>query len=87
MDQDPAPAGGTNVIDCDDYRDLSAAPDTANGNFAPPHANWLTLAAWQTHNGRHSPRPPTDRRGRAAPRGKPPGESGASRITPKTPSS
>jgi hypothetical protein len=53
LEVDTQPTGGTNVINCNDYRDPSAAPGTVNGNFALPHADWLTLAAWQTRNGHH----------------------------------
>jgi hypothetical protein len=47
---DQQPSGGTNTVDCNNYQNLSAAPDTVNGNFALPRSNWLTLAQWQAHN-------------------------------------
>ena len=40
-----------NIVDCNDYGDLSTASDTVNGNFALPKDNWLTLAEWQADNG------------------------------------
>ena len=48
---DKQPNGGTNVVDCNDYGNLSTAGNTVNGNFALPSNNWLTLANWQAHNG------------------------------------
>jgi hypothetical protein len=51
LEIDNQPAGGPNVIDCNDYARLSAAPDTVNGNFALPDNDWLSLAGWQRHNG------------------------------------
>jgi hypothetical protein len=48
---DGQPIGGTNTVNCNDYADLSTASDTVNGNFALPSDDWLTLAAWQAHNG------------------------------------
>jgi hypothetical protein len=47
---DQQPSGGTNTVDCNNYQNLSAAPDTVNGNFALPRSDWLTLAQWQAHN-------------------------------------
>jgi hypothetical protein len=51
MEVDNLPDGGANVINCNDYADLSAAADTVNGNFALPDQDWLTLAGWQAGNG------------------------------------
>jgi hypothetical protein len=48
---DKQPNGGTNVVDCNDYGNLSTAGNTVNGNFALPSNDWLTLADWQAHNG------------------------------------
>jgi hypothetical protein len=48
---DRQPAGGTSVVDCNDYAKLSSAANTVNGNFALPGNDWLTLANWQAHNG------------------------------------
>ena len=48
---DKQPTGGTNVVDCNDYGNLSTAGNTVNGNFALPSNDWLTLANWQAHNG------------------------------------
>jgi hypothetical protein len=48
---DQLPAGGTNVVDCNDYASLSTSSSTVNGNFALPDSNWLTLADWQANNG------------------------------------
>jgi hypothetical protein len=48
---DNQPAGGTNVVNCNDYENLSTAGNTVNGNFALPRNDWLTLAQWQAHNG------------------------------------
>jgi hypothetical protein len=48
---DNQPAGGTNVVNCNDYGNLSTAGNTVNGNFALPSNDWLTLANWQAHNG------------------------------------
>jgi hypothetical protein len=42
--------GGAVVFDCNDYSGLSTASTTANGNFAMPTRNWLSLAQWQTGN-------------------------------------
>lgn len=49
---DNQPAGGTNVVNCNDYKHLSTAGNTVNGNFALPGNDWLTLPSWQAHNGR-----------------------------------
>jgi hypothetical protein len=51
LELDNLPAGGANVINCNDYADLSAAADTVNGNFALPDDDWLALARWQAGNG------------------------------------
>ncbi|HET7243571.1 MAG TPA: hypothetical protein VFJ07_01950 [Streptosporangiaceae bacterium] len=48
---DKQPNGGTNVVDCNDYGNLTKAGNTVNGNFALPSNDWLTLANWQAHNG------------------------------------
>jgi hypothetical protein len=48
---DKQPASGTSTVDCNDYENLSTAPNTVNGNFALPGNDWLTLAQWQAHNG------------------------------------
>ena len=48
---DKQPNGGTNVVDCNDYGNLSTTGNTVNGNFALPSNDWLTLADWQAHNG------------------------------------
>ena len=48
---DKQPNGGTNIVDCNDYGNLSTAGNTVNGNFALPSNDWLTLADWQAHNG------------------------------------
>src|SRR6266700_4928239 len=48
---DKQPNGGTNVVDCNDYGNLSTAGNTVNGNFALPSNAWLTLADWQARNG------------------------------------
>jgi hypothetical protein len=48
---DKQPNGGTSVVDCNDYGNLSTAGNTVNGNFALPSNDWLTLADWQAHNG------------------------------------
>jgi hypothetical protein len=50
---DQQPTGGTNVVDCNAYANLSTAGNTVNGNFALPSNSWLTLGAWQNHNGHH----------------------------------
>ena len=50
LEVDKQPSGGTSVIDCNDYADLSTAASTVNGNFALPSSDWLTLADWQAHN-------------------------------------
>jgi hypothetical protein len=47
---DKQPSGGTNVVDCNNYEDLSTASNTINGNFALPDNSWLTLAQWQADN-------------------------------------
>ena len=47
---DKQPAGGTNVVDCNSYANLSTSSSTVNGNFALPATNFLTLADWQSHN-------------------------------------
>lgn len=47
---DKQPTGGTNVVDCNAYANLSTAGNTVNGNFALPSNSWLTLANWQNHN-------------------------------------
>jgi hypothetical protein len=47
---DKQPSAGTNIVDCNDYQDLSAATNTVNGNFALPSNDWLTLAQWQANN-------------------------------------
>ncbi|MGA2210786.1 MAG: hypothetical protein ABSH30_14240 [Acidimicrobiales bacterium] len=48
---DKAPKkGSVDTIDCNDYDDLSTAPNTVNGNFALPSKNFLTLSAWQAAN-------------------------------------
>jgi hypothetical protein len=55
---DNEPAGGTNVVDCNEYLNLSDSQNTVNGNFASPTNDWLTLSSWQASNGhgwdRHS---------------------------------
>jgi phage terminase large subunit-like protein len=51
LEIDQQPTGGTNVVDCNDYSDLSTASNTVNGNFALPSNDWLTLADWQANNG------------------------------------
>ena len=48
---DQQPTGGTNTVDCNDYVNLSSASDTVHGNFALPTNDWLTLSAWEAHNG------------------------------------
>jgi hypothetical protein len=48
---DKQPTGGTNVVNCNDYANLSTAGNTVNGNFALPSNDWLTLPNWQAHNG------------------------------------
>jgi hypothetical protein len=48
---DKQPASGTSTVDCNDYENLSTAPNTVNGNFALPGNDWLTLAQWQARNG------------------------------------
>jgi hypothetical protein len=48
---DHQPLSGTNVVNCNDYVNLSDASNTVNGNFALPNNDWLSLSAWQTHNG------------------------------------
>jgi hypothetical protein len=48
---DKQPTGGSNVVNCNDYGNLSTAGNTVNGNFALPGNDWLTLANWQAHNG------------------------------------
>jgi hypothetical protein len=48
---DKQPAGGSNVVNCNDYAKLATAGNTVNGNFALPSNDWLTLANWQAHNG------------------------------------
>ncbi len=51
MEVDELPKPGTsNVIDCNDYANLSTATDTVNGNFAMPSTSYLTLAAWRAAN-------------------------------------
>jgi hypothetical protein len=50
VDRSPT-TGSVNTVDCNDYADLSSAPDTVNGNFALPRNDWLTLAQWQARNG------------------------------------
>jgi hypothetical protein len=47
---DKQPTGGTNVVDCNNYENLSSASNTVNGNFALPSKDWLTLAQWQANN-------------------------------------
>jgi len=47
---DKQPAGGTNVVDCNSYMNLSTSSTTVNGNFALPASSFLTLADWQAHN-------------------------------------
>jgi hypothetical protein len=47
---DHQPTGGTNVIDCNDYEDLSTSSNTVDGNFALPNKDWLSLTKWQMHN-------------------------------------
>jgi hypothetical protein len=51
LEVDKQPSGGTNVVDCNNYGNLSTASNTVNGNFALPANDWLTLADWQAHNG------------------------------------
>jgi hypothetical protein len=48
---DKQPSAGTNVVNCNNYQDLSSASNTVNGNFALPGNDWLTLAQWQANNG------------------------------------
>jgi hypothetical protein len=48
---DRQPAEGTEVVDCNDYGDLSTSAQTVNGNFALPGNSWLSLADWQHDNG------------------------------------
>ena len=52
IEVDQLPSGGSAVINCNDYADLSTRSTTVNGNFASPSNSWLTLADWQAHNGR-----------------------------------
>ncbi len=47
---DKQPSGGTNVVDCNDYGNLSTASNTVNGNFALPATSFLTLPQWQAGN-------------------------------------
>ena len=42
--------GGTNVVDCNDYGDLSTSSATVNGNFALPATSFATLPQWQAGN-------------------------------------
>jgi len=48
---DNEPHGGRNVVDCNEYLNLSDSQNTVNGNFASPSNDWLTLSAWQASNG------------------------------------
>ena len=50
LEVDKQPASGTNVVDCNDYVNLSTSSTTVNGNFALPASNFLALADWQAHN-------------------------------------
>jgi hypothetical protein len=50
VDQQPQ-SGSSDVIDCNDYGDLSTSASTVNGNFALPSTSFMTLAAWQSGNG------------------------------------
>jgi hypothetical protein len=50
MEVDNRPRSGTNVINCNDYVNLSSASNTVNGNFAMPSDSYLTLAKWQSGN-------------------------------------
>ena len=47
---DKQPAGGTNVVDCNSYNNLSTSSTTVNGNFALPSSNFMTLPQWQAGN-------------------------------------
>ncbi len=48
---DRRPSGGSNIVDCNDYGNLSTSPSTVNGNFALPSKDWLSFEKWQEHNG------------------------------------
>jgi hypothetical protein len=48
---DRQPSGGNNVVDCNDYGNLSSSGSTVNGNFALPSKDWLSFQKWQRHNG------------------------------------
>jgi hypothetical protein len=48
---DNQPGKGTEVVNCNDYGDLSTSSKSVNGNFALPDDSWLSLAGWQLHNG------------------------------------
>jgi len=50
MEVDQQPHSGTNIIDCNDYADLSTSADTVNGNFATPSDSFLKLSGWQAGN-------------------------------------
>ncbi len=50
LEVDKQPGGGTNVVDCNDYGNLSTSSNTVNGNFALPATSFLTLPAWQAGN-------------------------------------
>jgi hypothetical protein len=48
---DRPPNGGSDVVDCNDYDNLSTNRSTVDGNFALPSKDWLSLEKWQRHNG------------------------------------
>jgi hypothetical protein len=48
---DRQPSGGSDVVDCNEYGDLSSSGSTVDGNFALPSKDWLSLVKWQKHNG------------------------------------
>ncbi len=48
---DQPPSAGGDVVDCNDYGNLSTSPSTVDGNFALGSKDWLSLEKWQQHNG------------------------------------
>ncbi len=45
------PSGGINVVNCNNYVNLSGAANSLSGNFATPSHSYLTLHQWQASNG------------------------------------
>jgi hypothetical protein len=47
IDSRPADGGTGDVLDCNNYQNLTTAAQAVNGNFAMPGASWLALSGWQ----------------------------------------